>query len=250
MTLTDARPKLTLESFTPATALRGRKGLNLLVYGAPGAGKTTFAASGPAPLIVDMEGGTYSVADRADVQVFRATTWDDLTALYGFVRTPGHPFGTIVLDSITEAYRLALDLAVREDPKAQPGAGPQLHHHGAATERIIKMARAYRDLANDRGLHVVFTAPEVLKAEQSESEDKGRLIRRPSLPPRALEGIRESVDGVVRLQPTKDGGRVLTLRTPNPLVMAKFRAPADVAVPDRLDNPTIPALLTLLRKDR
>lgn len=219
--------------FVSPAELAARAGLSLLVYGAPGSGKTTLLAGAPAPLIIDLDHGTRSVSDHPDLQVYQPRNWGDLRTVIAFLKRDGHAFQTIILDSLTEAYRFALTAAMKEDGNK---AVPELQHHNAATLQIVAMVRAFTDLT-DRGLHILMTAPEILKPDAG--EDKGaRPIRRPSLPPRAEEGIVAAVESVCRLVAAKDGTRTLTLHG-TPLLRAKFRAPQGVAVPDTLTNPTM-----------
>lgn len=69
----------------------------VLVYGVEGSGKSTFAASAPAPLFLGMEGGTI----RLDVQRLpEPRTWADVLEAVAFVRNEDHPFKTLVVDPL------------------------------------------------------------------------------------------------------------------------------------------------------
>ena len=46
-----------------ASDLKQNLAINILIYGAPGSGKTTFAATADKPLIIDLEQGTMAIID-------------------------------------------------------------------------------------------------------------------------------------------------------------------------------------------
>lgn len=70
--------------------------VKLVVYGPPGAGKSTFAASAPAPLFFDFEGRT----KHLDVARFAPTTWPETgAAIKELVANPGD-YKTVVFDTL------------------------------------------------------------------------------------------------------------------------------------------------------
>src|ERR1043165_4227972 len=68
----------------------------LLIYGVPGCGKTTFAASAPSPIFLQTEDGLGAL----DVPRFpMIKTLEDIRTALGSLYNEDHDFQTVVLDS-------------------------------------------------------------------------------------------------------------------------------------------------------
>lgn len=85
--------------FQPAAATDRR--LKLLLWGDSGSGKTTHALQYPAPVVIDLEGGTEHYADDFNFHVFKATTADEVTRAVRWLSVHPHAFRTLVIDPIT-----------------------------------------------------------------------------------------------------------------------------------------------------
>lgn len=69
----------------------------IVVYGVPGIGKTTFAASTPNPIVINIEDG---LADL-DVPAFpRPESYRDILEQVGVIATEDHDYQTLVVDSL------------------------------------------------------------------------------------------------------------------------------------------------------
>jgi hypothetical protein len=81
------------------THMRAPKGI---VYGPPGAGKTTFGANTSKPIIVDCENGAAHVkCDRTPY----LCDWPAIQAWLDGLAAGGHEYGTVVIDSIDGLLR-------------------------------------------------------------------------------------------------------------------------------------------------
>jgi len=206
-----------------ASDVRDEWGLNLLIYGDPGVGKTTLcstaqeSAHGKDVLFLAAEPGTRSIADRDDVKLISLLTYDDLKEIHEFLTEGEHSFRTIVIDSLTEVQRLALESALQT---AKDPAMPSINDYGRANELLIKAFRNYRNLAQDQGWTVIFTA----LARDVKDESTGGISCWPALSPKAAEMVCGSVDAIGHMALNKDGARVLRFVRNGPYI-AKMRQP-------------------------
>jgi phage nucleotide-binding protein len=80
--------------------------LKLLIYGAPGVGKTWLAGSAPKPLLFDFDGGAASLAGR-DVDVVERPTTSEFQGHVNWLLTEAPDrYQTIILDTLTAAQKL------------------------------------------------------------------------------------------------------------------------------------------------
>lgn len=157
------------------------KFVNILIYGEPGTGKTVLAGSASAVeamapvLLLDIEGGTMSLADTyPNVDVVRITHWADLQKVYNKLYAGNHGYKTVIMDSLTEAQKLSMDdimrKAVKEDPDLDPDV-PTMRAWGKNIQQMRKFTRALRDLP----FNVIFTA-----LVDSDKDNRGKTVSRPS----------------------------------------------------------------------
>ncbi len=83
------------------------KRLKLFLWGDSGVGKTTLSLQFPAPVFIDLEGGTELYGDDFDFDVLHASTADEVMKAVQWLLTHAHPYKTLVIDPIT-AYWDAL----------------------------------------------------------------------------------------------------------------------------------------------
>ena len=119
--------------------------IKILVYGQSGVGKTVFAATAPDVLFLDADGGMMSV--QRPVARWGITDWADLKEAHRYLRTPGHPFKTVVLDSLNAIQKLGMDSTVRSFPmKRTYDDLPTMSDWGKALDDFARLVRAFRAL--------------------------------------------------------------------------------------------------------
>jgi hypothetical protein len=217
--------------------------LTMVVHGESGVGKSWLADTAPGPrLILDVEGGVNFTPSAK-------TEWDvrgeppevkvrDLKAVqdaYAWLNSGKHPFNSVVIDSLSEMQKRAVDnIAGSAQMKTQDW--------GTLLRKMEGMVRAFRDLTMHPS-HPITTVVFVC-GTKAESET-GRL--RPNLQGQMGTTLPYYVDVVTYLAnvPGDDVGEYVR--------RAHFVPLGDVTAKDRtnklgshLDNPTIPAIRSLV----
>lgn len=127
-----------------------------------GLGKTSLAASFPAPVFIRTEDGTMSIAGRDDVALFpvSGSVRDVMDALEALA-TEDHAFRTVVIDSVTKFNLMVESEVLASDPKAK-GLNQALGGYGNAYDAVAKyhleLRKACGWLAEHKNMHVVFLA--------------------------------------------------------------------------------------------
>jgi phage nucleotide-binding protein len=180
-------------------------GIKALVYGMPGTGKTSLAATfGNIPVVViSAEAGLLSLRGH-DIPVIEITSVADINDAYRFLSETeeGAQFKAIVIDSISE---LAETLLASEKSKTKDGRAA----YGNTNEMMMEVMRAFRDLP---GRHVLFIA----KLEKQKDEMTGAIMFAPSMPGARLgQAIPYLTDEVfaMRVEKDSDGNSVRMLQT-------------------------------------
>lgn len=142
--------------------------IKTLLYGHPGAGKTTLCltandhpALAPA-LLLNFEGGLLSVVGRGDVDAYDVTSIDDLERMFWYLHQKSanvDRYNTIIVDSGSELYNKALREAVdnnilRNQKRADDPDNIQLEDYGRAGHTVFRLFSMFRDLPK----HVIVTS--------------------------------------------------------------------------------------------
>src|SRR5574343_1688925 len=84
----------------------------VVLYGPPGSGKTTAAATWPKPLLLSAESGLLSVRDKA-IDVMAIDQWEDLEWAFAYLKHEKHEYLSVVIDSLTEVQKKLNEYIVR-----------------------------------------------------------------------------------------------------------------------------------------
>ena len=166
-------------------------GIKILVYGAPGAGKTRLCATAPNPIILSAESGLLSVRE-SNLDYIPISTIDDLYEAYDFCigSEDMAKYDTICLDSVSE---IAEQVLANERNAYKDGR----QAYGNLNERMNSLLRCFRDIP---GKNVYFSA----KMERTQM-DNGLILYTPSLPGKNLtQGIGYFFDEEFALITVKD----------------------------------------------
>lgn len=145
----------------------------MVVYGMGGVGKTTFASSFPKPLMLDFENGAKYLGERGinmDVAVFKTwLTTDDKKQL----REALKDYETIVIDPIGEAMDKLIEDTNTINTKGSRRMDGALTMQGWGIAK--KEMKNFIKFLRDTGKHVVIVA------HVAETEEEGRLVKRPAI---------------------------------------------------------------------
>ncbi len=131
-----------------------------------------------------------SVRDRG-VDYVRCTTVSEVFEAVATVRAHTEEFQTVVVDSLTEIARMAVDAAMRRPDDPTRPANPTLAEWGRCIHVLRTVVRAFASLP----IHVVFTAlPRQIKSSTGELQ-----AMKPWLPGRVADEVSAAMDFVLFL---------------------------------------------------
>jgi len=126
-------------------------GIKVLVYGAPGLGKTYMARTAPGVLVISAESGLLSLRD-VDLPVVEINNIVELGEVYNWCAftEDGAKFQTLYLDSISEIAEVVLanEKTKSSDPRQA---------YGELIDQMLTLCKNFRDLS---GRNVVFVSKE------------------------------------------------------------------------------------------
>jgi hypothetical protein len=240
------------------------KPMRVVFYGRAGTGKTTIAASFPAPLLIDFrsEQGTDSVNDVKGLKVIQAEEWDDLEQLYWYLADAKHSFKTVIIDTVTQMQELAIKHILSTNKKNTEDAGNwgsmSKQMWGETASLLKSWIMNYRNL----DLNCVFIAQDrVFNAGDEADTEDGQL--KPEVGPRLMPSVGSTLNAAVDLigntfireeskRVRKDGKLIEQRKTqyclrigPHSVYTTKVRTTKDTKVPAFLVDATYEDLIEL-----
>lgn len=198
-----------------AREVQQKKILNVLVYGPPGVGKTTFATTAPKPLILSLESGLQSIMNKNVDCVDIANPSEFMEGLGHAVK---NDYKTVVIDSLTRYGEMKIHQLVAEDPDMERNSLPTIKHWGQLVTSVKKTIWALQSSE----INVILIALE------KETDDCG-LIKRPALTGQLSQAVSGIVDVVGYLQADQKGVRRLSVN-PTAKYYAKHRNPIETKI--------------------
>ena len=212
--------------------------LKVLLYGEPGSGKSSIAATASNNLIYDLEDGLvaakqspHGIADNVRAIPFQS--WEQSKALLGTLqkRPPElESFEVFTIDTLSELHKRGLQEVTEREHRKRPSSNrfvAETEHHTENNERIVRFFRALRDL--DRHLIVI--------AHSRTVEPKNRPAKTfPDFSESLSNKIMAFMDVVGYMEMRKIDGNIVPVARfiSNGQIAAKNR----IGLPEEVANPT------------
>jgi len=152
--------------------IKNKPAINLLLYGEPKVGKSTFATTASSPLVCDAEAGYRYMSSRGiNIPVAEVLQWSDMQEFYKEASKP--EYKTIIIDPVNELLdKLIISAKANRmyiqntDPNALSMKG-----WGYVKDKMKQMLKSFRDMDKN----VIFVA------HVKEKEDDGQIKKTPKL---------------------------------------------------------------------
>lgn len=223
--------------------------LTIIVHGESGVGKSHLADTSPAPrLILDVEGGVRFTPSKKvtwdpklappeadgtwDACVVTVTDLDTIQRVFQWLNAGQHPFRSVVLDSLSEVQKRAIDTIAGT-------AQPSQQDFGTLKRRTEALVRAFRDLT----LNPVKPVEVVVFVCGTAERGQEHAVMRPGLVGSITNEVGYYVDVMTYMSAQLGPDGAVERR-------ALFVPVEHIAAKDRtgrlgvsMDNPSIPAML-------
>ena len=183
--------------------------LKVLLYGASGSGKTTFAGTAKDVIFLSSENGLLSIAEKG-VDYIDIKSYSDLQESYKFLKENITKYKTVIIDSVTEINEI-----IKLEIENKTGKTMQIKDWGDLSKQIRLLLRSFRNL----DMHCIFICQEATEKDSEEGQVSKRI---PSLNGKNSTEISYFMDIVAYTYIGKDGSHKITT-TPDARLLTKDR---------------------------
>lgn len=209
--------------------------LNTIVYGEPGSGKTTFAASAqnhPAMkdvLFLNIEGGLLTLVDRGDIRATDIRTVEELEEAFWELhhgKDGLDKIRTVVIDSGTELQTLSLEGIAKAAKDKNPSKREdqdtfEQRDYLKSTNNLKRVLRYFRDMDKN----VIITAlPKYVYPKSGDEQEPTECM--PSFTSKLSTALQGYVDNVWYIHFDKEKQKRYLITQPRGIYKAKTRGQA------------------------
>lgn len=152
--------------------MQGKRNIAVLIYGQPGAGKTTLGESAPTPVLFDYDQGAYRTNGAHQVPTFSPQSWEQTAQAIDEILQEMPECETVIIDTVGKMLDYMSEYIVRTDPKkAKLDGSLSLPGYGTRKQMFIDFIHRMQML----GKNVVFVAHE---REEKRGEE---TVKRPEI---------------------------------------------------------------------
>jgi hypothetical protein len=230
-----------------------RRRPKMLIYSRNKKGKTTFGISAGVDntLVIDPEEGTSEMIKK-NPHVWPITRWEELDNVANYLRYAEHPYTWVVVDGMTKISNMALKYVMRLQEEKSLDRIPglvQQRDYGKSGELVKDLITRFHAMP----MGVVFTSQERQQEGYDDNDDEEVEESSSAYVPDLPKGVRSAMNAVVDVI-----GRIYVVKAGDPPraqrrlfigESVKFDTGyrSDFILPDHIDNPTIPKLVSLMR---
>ena len=134
----------------------------VVIYGAPGTGKTSLALTADNPALLDFDRGVHRAQGREGKAALPITTWADVA---GLSADDLKGYDTVIIDTVGTCLDKLGDEIIRRDPKMGQGGSLSLRGYGTLKFRFTQWLRMIRRAGKD--VILIAHASEETKGEET-----------------------------------------------------------------------------------
>lgn len=208
--------------------IQEKKNLVMMIYGTPGAGKTTVALSSPSPVLIDTDGGVSRTHSAHRCPTVQVTKWEDVNAAMDEIQAG--PFKSIIVDTVGKLLDFMSDFIIRNNPKMRKFDGTlSLQGYGVRKQ----MFREFIKRCMLMGRNVIFVA------HASEEKVGDDYMVRPIVGGSSMADIMMELD-LLGLLDNIGGKRLLLWGNDGTVALAKsFYAKNTCFLPNAMEVPVV-----------
>lgn len=164
--------------------LEVKQTLTALIYGQPGAGKSTLACSAPSPVMLDFDGGATRINGAHQVPTVQVKRWEDVELALNEIRDAGE-FATIIIDTVGKMMMYMEEYIKRTNAKMKNYDGSlTLKGYGLRKQMFLNFIKSVSVI----GMNIVFVGHEI---EQKRGDD---TIIRPEIGGSSTNDLMKELD--------------------------------------------------------